>query len=104
MTCSGAWPIASNSCAEARGLYSSVRLPLLIACHPLSRNELITTCASLRPELKELMPNLEGLTQAACPGLRQSYGIGIGGAAVLLAAVGDNPERTRLQATAGITG
>ena len=50
------------------------------------------------------MPNLEGLTQAACPGLRQSYGIGIGGAAVLLAAVGDNPERTRLQATAGITG
>jgi len=30
------------------------------------------------------------LTQVACPGLRQSYGIGDDGAAVLLTAVGDN--------------
>lgn len=87
----------------------------------LSRNQVITTCASFRPgelvgplavakrasrslarriqaldaELKELMADLDGLTQAACPGLRQSYGIGIDGAAVLLMAVGDNPERIR---------
>lgn len=89
-----------------------------------SRNELITTCASFRPcelvgplaaakrslrslarriqalnaELKELMADLDGLTQAACPGLRQSYGIGIDGAAVLLTAAGDNPERIRSEA------
>jgi transposase len=45
-----------------------------------------------------LMADLDGLTQAACPVLRQSYGIGIDGAAVLLTAVGDNPERIRSEA------
>jgi transposase len=53
---------------------------------------------ALDAELKELMADLDGLTQAACPGLRQSYGIGIDGAAVLLTAVGDNPERIRSEA------
>ena len=45
-----------------------------------------------------LMSDLDALTQAACPGLRQSYGIGVDGAAVLLAAAGDNPERIRSEA------
>ena len=44
------------------------------------------------------MDDLDALTQAACPGLRQSYGIGVDGAAVLLTAVGDNPERIRSEA------
>jgi transposase len=53
---------------------------------------------ALDAELKELMADLDGLSQAACPGLRQSYGIGIDGAAVLLTAIGDNPERIRSEA------
>jgi transposase len=87
----------------------------------LSRGELITTCATLRPgalagplmaakralrslarrvqaldsELDELLRDLDALTQAACPGLRQTYGIGVDGAAILLTAAGDNPERLR---------
>ena len=90
----------------------------------LSRSELIATCASFRPgvldgpmaaakralrslarriqtldtELEALMSDLDALTQEACPGLRQSYGIGVDGAAVLLAAAGDNPERIRSEA------
>lgn len=49
MTCSGAWPIGPNRCAEARGLNKTVRLPLLIAYHPLNRNELITIYQSYAP-------------------------------------------------------
>ena len=83
----------------------------------LGRGELISTCAAFRPgelsgplmaaklalqslakriqamdlELSELLSDLDGLTQAACPGLRQSYGIGVDGASILLTAAGDNP-------------
>jgi transposase len=53
---------------------------------------------ALDAEHKELLADLDGLNQAACPGLRQSYGIGIDGAAVLLVAVGGNPERIRSEA------
>ena len=109
---------------QVRSLLVTAPMALRERLSGLSRNELITTCASFRPgelvgplaaakralrslarriqaldaELKELMADLDGLTQAACPGLRQSYGIGIDGAAVLLTAVGDNPERIRSEA------
>jgi transposase len=131
---------------QVRSLLVTGPLALRERLSGLSRNELITTCASFRPgelvgplaaakralrslarciqaldaELKELMADLDALTQVACPGLRQSYGIGIGGAMVLLTTAGDNPERIRsepafaavcgaspLQAssgTAGVTG
>jgi transposase len=78
----------------------------------LSRTGLIVTCVSFRSgvldgpmaaakralrslawRIQALDAELDALTQAACPGLRQSYGIGVDGAAVLLEAVGDNPER-----------
>jgi transposase len=90
----------------------------------LSRSELIKACAAFRPgelvgplaaakrslrslarriqaldqELAELLADLDALTQAACPGLRQTYGIGVDGAAILLTAAGDNPERLRSEA------
>lgn len=91
----------------------------------LGRGELISTCAAFRPgelsgplmaakralrslarriqaldlELSELLSDLDGLTQATCPGLRQSYGIGVDGASILLTAAGDNPERLRSEAS-----
>ncbi|MCP9899408.1 IS110 family transposase [Cyanobium sp. Cruz CV13-4-11] len=109
---------------QGRSLLVTAPMALRERLSGLSRNELITTCASFLPgelvdplaaarralrslarriqapdaELKELMADLDGLTQAACPGRRQSYGIGIDGAAVLLTAVGDNPERIRSEA------
>ena len=88
---------------------------------PLHRGALIRACAALRPglladplaaakrtlrilarrvqaleqELRELQPDLDALTQAVCPGLRQTYGVGVDGAAILLIAAGDNPQRLR---------
>lgn len=85
----------------------------------LGCGELISTCAAIRPgklagpltvakralrslarriqalnhELADLLDDLDALTQAACPGLRQTYGIGVDGASILLTAAGDNPER-----------
>ncbi len=90
-----------------------------------SRGELISTCAAFRPgalacplmaakralrslarriqaldhELAELLSDLDAVTRAACPGLRQSYGIGVDGASILLTAAGDNPERLRSEAS-----
>jgi len=109
---------------QVRSLLVTAPMALRERLSGLSRNELITTCASFGPgelvgplaaakralrslarriqaldaELKELMADLDGLTQADYPGLRQSYGIGIDRAAVLLTAVGDNPERIRSEA------
>jgi transposase len=54
---------------------------------------------ALDHELAELLSDLDALTQAACPGLRQSYGIGVDGASILLTAAGDNPERLRSEAS-----
>jgi len=91
----------------------------------LSRGELISTCAAFRAgalvgplaaakqalrtlarrvqvldaELDELLKDLDVLTQEACPGMRQTYGIGVDGAAILLTAAGDNPERLRSEAS-----
>ena len=88
---------------------------------PLKRSALIAACAALRPglldgptaaakralrvlarrvqsleeEIAELEVDLDNLTQAVCPGLRQTFGVGIDGAAILLTAAGDNPERLR---------
>jgi hypothetical protein len=42
-----------------------------------------------------LLCYLDALTQAACPGLRQSYEIGVHNPIILLRAAGDNPERLR---------
>jgi transposase len=91
----------------------------------LSRGELIATCAAWRTgqlegplmaakralrslarrvqaldlELDELLKDLDQLTQAVCPAMRQTYGIGVDGAAILLTAAGDNPERMRSEAS-----
>ena len=59
---------------------------------------LMSDLDALMSDLDALMSDLDALTQEACPGLRQSYGIGVDGAAVLLAAAGDNPERIRSEA------
>ena len=109
---------------QVRSLLVTAPVALRERLKGLSSSELIVTCASFRPgvlagpmaaakralrslarriqaldaELDSLMSDLDALTQAACPGLRQSYGIGVDGAAVLLAAVGDNPERIRSEA------
>ena len=52
----------------------------------------------LEREIAGLLDDLNQLTQQACPGLRQTYGIGTDGAATLLITVGDNPERLRSDA------
>ncbi len=52
----------------------------------------------LEQEIAELLDDLDQLTQQACPGLRQTYGIGTDGAATLLVTVGDHPERLRSDA------
>ena len=56
---------------------------------------LVTAPAALRARLGNLTrrPLIDDLTQAVCPGLRQTYGVGIDSAATLLTAAGDNPER-----------
>lgn len=52
----------------------------------------------LEEEIAELLQDLDQLTVQACPGLRQTYGIAVDGAATLLVAVGDHPERLRSDA------
>ena len=52
----------------------------------------------LKLEIAALLDDLNQLTQQACPGLRQTYGIGTDGAATLFITVGDNPERLRSDA------
>ena len=52
----------------------------------------------LEREIAALLDDLNQLTQQACPGLRQTYGIGTDGAATLLITVGDKPERLRSDA------
>ena len=49
----------------------------------------------LEQEFAELLDDLDQLTQQACSGLRQTYGIDTDGAATLLVTVGDHPERQR---------
>ncbi len=63
------------------------------ALHFLARRVL-----HLEQEIAELLDDLDQLTQQACPGLRQTYGIGTDGAATLLVTVGDHPERLRSDA------
>jgi transposase len=53
---------------------------------------------SLEQEIEVLLSDLDSLTQAVCPGLRQTYGVGVDSAATLLTAAGDNPERFRSDA------
>ena len=90
----------------------------------LTHRSLIETCAALRPglltgpvaaakralrtlahrvqaleeEIAALREDLDQLTQAVCPALRQTYGVGVDSAATLLTAAGDNPERLRSDA------
>lgn len=90
----------------------------------LTRRPLIDACAALRPgvpdgpmtaakralrtlarriqsleqEIELLLSDLDSFTQAVCPGLRQTYGVGVDSAATLLTAAGDNPERLRSDA------
>ena len=53
---------------------------------------------ALEQEILELLADLDSLTQAVCPGRRQTYGVGVDGAAILLTAAGDNPQRIRSEA------
>jgi transposase len=53
---------------------------------------------SLEQEIEVLLSDLDSLTQAVCPGLRQTCGVGVDSAATLLTAAGDNPERFRSDA------
>lgn len=53
---------------------------------------------SLEQEIELLFSDLDSITQAVCPGLRQTYGVGVDSAATLLTAAGDNPERFRSDA------
>lgn len=50
---------------------------------------------SLEQEIEALLSDLDSLTQAVCPGLLQTYGVGVDSAATLPTAAGDNPERFR---------
>lgn len=109
---------------QMRALLVTAPVALREQLTSLSRSELIATCAAFRPgelvrplaaakralrclarrilalgaEIAELIADLDAFTQAACPGLRRAYGIGVDGAAVLLVAAGDNPERIRSEA------
>jgi transposase len=60
---------------------------------------------TLDHELAALLSDLDALTQTACPGVRQSHGIGVDRASILLAAAGRKPERLRSGASfAGLCG
>lgn len=48
---------------------------------------------ALTGDIDRLREQLDGLTSRANPALRQAFGVGPDGAAALLAAAGDNPER-----------
>lgn len=52
----------------------------------------------LKAELKELDSELEQLTLAFAPSLREQFGVGPLTAATLIVAAGDNPERLRSEA------
>ena len=52
----------------------------------------------LEREMAALLDDLNQLTQQACPGLRQTYGISTDGATTLLITVVNNPERLRSDA------
>ena len=53
---------------------------------------------ALEQEILELLSDVNSLTQAVCPGQRQTCGVGVDGAAILLTAAGDNPQRIRSEA------
>ena len=53
---------------------------------------------ALDQEILELLADLDSLTKAVCSGLRQTYSVGVDGAAILLTAAGDNPQRIRSEA------
>jgi transposase len=55
--------------------------------------------AALRAEAAGILRQLDALTKAAAPRPRGLYGIGPDGAAALLTAAGDNPERIRSEAS-----
>ena len=55
--------------------------------------------AALRAEAAGILRQLDTLTKAAAPRLRALYGIGPDGAAALLTAAGDNPQRIRSEAS-----
>jgi len=109
---------------QIKAILVTAPAPLRERLESLRRSALITACAALRPgplhgptaaakralrilarriqaleqEILELLDDLDSLTQAVCPGLRQTYGVGIDGAAILLTAAGDNPQRIRSEA------
>jgi transposase len=109
---------------QIKAILVTAPAPLRERLEPLRRSVLITACAALRPgplhgptaaakralrilarriqaleqEIPELLADLDSLTQAVCPGLRQTYGVGVDGAAILLTAAGDNPQRIHSEA------
>jgi transposase len=82
------------ACAALRpGVLSGPRAAAKWALRTLARR-----VQAMEEGIAELREDLDQLTQAACPALRQTYGIGVDSAATLLTAVGDNPERLRSDA------
>ena len=109
---------------QIKAILLTAPAPLHERLELLRRSALITACSALRSgplhgpmaaakrslrilarriqvldqEILELLSDLDSLTQVVCPGLRQTYGLGVDGTAILLTAAGDNPQRIRSKA------
>jgi transposase len=82
------------SCADLHQLGSSTHLIALTSTLSLLAKRWLL----LKAELKELDSQLEQLTLAFAPNLREQFGVGPLTAATLIVAAGDNPERLRSEA------
>ena len=82
------------SCAELHQLGTSTHLIALTSTLRLLAKRWLL----LKAELKELDSQLEQLTLAFAPNLREQFGVGPLTAAMLIVAAGDNPERLRSEA------
>lgn len=82
------------SCADLRQLGTTTHLIALTSTLRLLAKRWLL----LKAELKELDSELEQLTLAFAPSLREQFGVGPLTAATLIVAAGDNPERLRSEA------
>ena len=84
-----------ESCAALRpGLLTGPMAAAKRALRTLARR-----VQALEEEIAALREDLDQLTQAVCPALRQTFGVGVDNTATLLTATGDNPERLRSDAS-----
>jgi len=82
------------NCADLHQLGSSTHLIALTSTLRLLAKRWLL----LKAELKELDSQLDQLTLAFAPNLREQFGVGPLTAATLIVAAGDNPERLRSEA------